>query len=148
MERLDVRAGHAHKRPAPPRVLASPTPQVPAVGSGKALLATWRQLLDNGSLQDGEPHLAGTARPAVARLSAAQARRLGVSQGQPVTVSSGRGSVTLPVELTDVPDGVVWLPGNSGSTPVHRSLAVGHGAVVGIVAGHPWRDTARAGDEA
>jgi NADH-quinone oxidoreductase subunit G len=84
----------------------------------------------------------------VARLSAAQAQRLGVSQGQPVTVSSERGSVTLPVELSDLPDGVVWLPSNSGPATVHRSLAVGHGAVVGIVAGHPGRDTARAGDEA
>ncbi len=40
---------------------------------GQALLATWRQLLDSGRMQDGEPSLAGTARPVVARMSAATA---------------------------------------------------------------------------
>ena len=34
-------------------------------------------LLDAGRLQDGEPHLAGTARPPVARLSAATAAEIG-----------------------------------------------------------------------
>ena len=38
-------------------------------------LATWRQLLDSGRMQDGEPSLAGTARPAVARMSAATGPR-------------------------------------------------------------------------
>ena len=31
---------------------------------------TWKQMLDNGSLQDGEPHLRATARKAVARVTA------------------------------------------------------------------------------
>jgi NADH-quinone oxidoreductase subunit G len=48
---------------------------VPATEYGEAVLAGWRMLLDSGRLQDGEPHLAGTARPAVARLSAATANR-------------------------------------------------------------------------
>jgi NADH-quinone oxidoreductase subunit G len=115
---------------------ASPAPDVPgghpaAQGAGQALLATWRQLLDNGSMQDEEPHLAGTARPAVARLSAATVRSLG---GR-VTVSTERGSITLPVEVADLPDGVVWLPGNSDGSRVRASLGAGHGAVVTIAAG-------------
>ncbi len=44
-------------------------------GPGTALLATWHNLLDAGRLQDGEPNLAGTARAAVALMSAATASR-------------------------------------------------------------------------
>jgi NADH-quinone oxidoreductase subunit G len=102
---------------------------------GQVLLATWRQLLDNGSLQAEEPHLAGTARRAVARLSAHTAEVLGVDNAVAVTVATDRGSVTLPVEYADLPDGVVWLPGNSGDATLHRTLGVGHGAPVNVYAG-------------
>jgi NADH-quinone oxidoreductase subunit G len=105
-------------------------------GEGKVLLATWRRLLDNGSMQDGEPHLAGTARPAVALLSETTAARLGIHLGGKVTVSTPRGSVTLPVAATDLPEGVVWVPGNSGPATVRRSLGVGHGAVVTVRSGN------------
>jgi NADH-quinone oxidoreductase subunit G len=106
------------------------TPPAPAPAAGQAVLATWRQLLDHGSLQVGEPHLAGTARPAVARLSAATANGY-----QAVTVSTERGSITLPVEVSDLPDGVVWLPANSAGSTVRASLGAGHGAVVSISGG-------------
>ncbi|WP_024876416.1 NADH-quinone oxidoreductase subunit G [Saccharomonospora piscinae] len=116
----------------------SPGPDVPAAavvkpGPGEALLATWRQLLDVGALQADEPHLAGTARRVVARISRATATALGTPGT--VTVSTGRGAVTLPVEITDLPDGVVWLPGNSPDSTVRNTLGVGHGAVVSIAAG-------------
>jgi NADH-quinone oxidoreductase subunit G len=104
----------------------------PPVGAGQALLATWRHLLDNGTLQHPEPNLAGTQRAALARLSAATAGRLGVADGDPVTVATDHGAVSLPVEVTDMPDGVVWLPGNSGPSTVRRHLGAGHGAVVTI----------------
>ncbi|MTD56766.1 NADH-quinone oxidoreductase subunit G [Amycolatopsis pithecellobii] len=103
-----------------------------ADGSGAGVrLATWRQLLDNGSLQADEPHLAGTARAVVARVSAGAAREL----GETVTVSTDRGSITLPVEVADVPEGVVWVPANSGDSRVRAKLGAGHGAVVSIEAG-------------
>jgi NADH-quinone oxidoreductase subunit G len=94
-------------------------------------LATWRQLLDRGSLQAGEPHLAGTARKAVARVSAETAQKLGDS----VTVSTERGAITVPLEVADLPEGVVWLPANSDGSTVRPSLGVGHGAVVSIRGG-------------
>ncbi|MGH3941475.1 MAG: NADH-quinone oxidoreductase subunit G [Pseudonocardiaceae bacterium] len=112
-----------------------PTQPAPEVGAGKVLLATWRRLLDNGSMQDGEPHLAGTARPAVALLSEATADGLAVQIGEPVRVSTERGSVTLPAEAADLPLGVVWIPGNSGPATVRRSLGVGHGAEVSVTRG-------------
>ncbi|WP_020662894.1 NADH-quinone oxidoreductase subunit G [Amycolatopsis benzoatilytica] len=100
-------------------------------GPGQAVLATWRQLIDNGSLQDDEPHLKGTQRPPVARLSAKTAEGLGAT----VRVSNERGSITLPVEVADLPDGVVWLPGNSDGSAVRAALAAGHGALVQISGG-------------
>ncbi|MGH4008228.1 MAG: NADH-quinone oxidoreductase subunit G [Pseudonocardiaceae bacterium] len=117
------------------------SPQVPAapvaqVSEGQALLATWRQLLDNGSMQDGEPHLAGTARPAVALLSEATAAELGVHLGGKVTVSTTQGSVMLPAGAADLPTGVVWIPGNSGPATVRSSLGTGHGAVVTVRGGN------------
>jgi NADH-quinone oxidoreductase subunit G len=89
-------------------------------------------LLDAGRLQDGEPYLAGTARPPVARLSAATAGEIGCAEGELVTVSSERGAITLPLALTEMPDRVVWLPLNSVGSGVHQQLGVTAGAVVSI----------------
>ena len=98
--------------------------------AGEAVLATWSQLLDNGRLQDGEPYLAGTARPARARMSAGTAAEARVSDGDKVTVATERGSLTLPVEVTEMPDRVVWLPANSAGSAVRAQLVAGHGTRV------------------
>ena len=98
--------------------------------AGQAVLATWRLLLDDGRLQAGEPHLAGTARRPVARLSAATAAEVGVD-GQ-VTVATEHGSITLPVEITDMPDRVVWVPQYSPGSHVHDMLRAAAGDVVGL----------------
>jgi NADH-quinone oxidoreductase subunit G len=98
--------------------------------AGAAVLATWNLLLDNGRMQDGEPYLAGTARGACARMSAGTAAEAGVSDGDKVTVATERGSLTLPVEVTDMPDRVVWLPANSAGCAVRAQLAAGHGTRV------------------
>ncbi|GAB3008933.1 NADH-quinone oxidoreductase subunit G [Amycolatopsis acidiphila] len=115
----------------PPFVPVAASPAGRELDRGQVRLATWRQLLDNGSLQAGEPHLAGTARRAVARVSPVAAREL----GETVTVSNERGSITLPVEAADVPDGVVWLPADSDGSRVRATLGAGHGAEVSIEAG-------------
>jgi NADH-quinone oxidoreductase subunit G len=119
-------------RPADPDV-SGQAPSTPA--AGQAVLAGWRMLLDAGRLQDGEPHLAGTARPVVVRLSSATAAEIGVSDGDRVTVGSGHGDVTLPLEITDMPDRVVWLPLNSPGSTVGATLRVSVGAVVDIRGG-------------
>jgi NADH-quinone oxidoreductase subunit G len=125
-------APRSGRRAEPPAVAA---PQAPRAGDGQVLLASWRQLIDNGSLQDDEPNLAGTARTAVIRVSPATADKLGVVEGHAATVATDRGSVTLPVELADLPDDVVWLPGNSGGSRLRRTLGAGHGAAVNLHAG-------------
>jgi NADH-quinone oxidoreductase subunit G len=89
-------------------------------GDGEVALATWKLLLDNGTMQDGEKYLRATARTPVCRVSAAAAETLGAM----VTLEGDRGSVTLPVEVTDdLADDVVWVPANSTGNGVLADLA-------------------------
>jgi NADH-quinone oxidoreductase subunit G len=115
-----------------PQAFSYAPAEIPSPDSGQAVLATWHQLLDGGSLQAGEPHLAGTARKPRVVLSAATAAEVGVARGDDVTVSTERGSITLPLLVGDMPDRVVWLPTNPVGQGVRRSLGVDAGAVVGI----------------
>ena len=115
-----------------PNVVAA---QPVSVEPRTAVLSTWSLLLDQGRLQDGEPYLAGTAHRAVARLSPATAAGLGLAPGAAdaaVTVSTDRGEITLPLALTPMPDGVVWLPSNSSGSAVRATLGAGNGDVVKI----------------
>jgi NADH-quinone oxidoreductase subunit G len=89
-------------------------------------------LLDAGVLQDGEPYLAGTARPPVARLSSRTAGEIGAADGDLVTVSTGRGEITLPLVITEMADRVVWLPMNSAGSVIHIQLGATAGDVVSI----------------
>jgi NADH-quinone oxidoreductase subunit G len=117
--------------PAPlSRVEAQPAP----LGVGEAVLATWRQLIDDGAMQAGEPYLSATARPAVVRVSPSNAADLGIADGDPVTVTGEIGSVTLPALVTDMPSGVVWIPMNSG-TNVVSALGVASGDTVRVSVG-------------
>ena len=126
MARLGLWAG---TRPASPQEKPSrPTPP----GKGQAVLAGWRMLLDAGRLQDGEPHLAGTAHSPVARMSATTAAGIGAAEADLVTVSTDRGAITLPLTITDMVDGTVWLPLNSPGSAVHQQLGATPGAVVTI----------------
>ncbi|GGO99929.1 NADH-quinone oxidoreductase subunit G [Wenjunlia tyrosinilytica] len=104
-------------------------------GKGEAVLGGHRLLLDNGSLQDGDEHLAGTRHEAVARMSAATAAEVGVADGEPLRVTGPAGSVELPLRITGMPDRVVWLPLNSTGNGVARDLGANPGSLVGICAG-------------
>jgi NADH-quinone oxidoreductase subunit G len=95
------------------------------------VLATWKQLIDDGRMLDGEEYLKATGRRPVLLVSAATLAHLGVHAGQLVTVASDRGSVELPVGVADLPDGVVWAPASSGGVCLSRELGVSaSGAVV------------------
>ena len=97
----------------------------PRAKAGGFVLSTWKQLLDKGVMQDGDVHLAATARPAVARVNAAAYDELfGMLEGVATAILTGdRGAVTLPVEVADLPDGVVWVPANSFGRGVLADLA-------------------------
>ena len=124
---LATLGGFKGTRPGQPSITAA-VPGEP--GAGEAILGTWRMLLDAGTLQAGEPYLAGTAKTAVARLSAATAQEIG-ADGK-VTVATAHGEITLPLEITDLPDRVVWLPANSPGSAVYRDLGLQAGGVVKI----------------
>jgi NADH-quinone oxidoreductase subunit G len=99
-------------------------------GPGEAVLATWHQLIDTGRMQDGEPFLAGTARPAEALMSAATASEAGAGDGDRVCVTTARGAITLGVRVCDMPDRVVWLPAHAHGCEVRRELGAGNGTLV------------------
>ncbi|MGB8405573.1 MAG: molybdopterin dinucleotide binding domain-containing protein, partial [Mycobacterium sp.] len=118
----------------PWRGSSTPAPAVDAVpvapATGQVSLATWRMLLDDGRLQDGEASLAATARPAVVRMSAGTAAQIGAVDDDAVTVSTDRGAITLPLRITEMPDQVAWVPMNSPGSHVYETL--GPAAVVAI----------------
>ncbi|MEY4171486.1 MAG: NADH-quinone oxidoreductase [Actinomycetota bacterium] len=119
---------------------SGPRPAAPVVApmldesAGTIALATWRLLLDAGVLQEGEPHLAATARPTEALMGAETARALGLMDGAGVVVSTGEGSIELPLRIADVVDGTVWIPMTSEGS---RALAIGasHGTRVRVTGG-------------
>ena len=92
------------------------------VGQGEALLATHKPMLDAGHLQDGASMLAGSARRPVVFASRATVAGLGIDEGEELTLSTQRGSITLPLQFADLPDGVVWVPECSQGSIVHESL--------------------------
>jgi NADH-quinone oxidoreductase subunit G len=133
---LDSLGGWTGAAAQPPNeraaALARPT-------SGQAVLAGWRLLLDNGSLQDGDPHLAGTRHKATARISAATAAEAGVRAGELLQLAGPAGTLELPVQLTEMPDRVVWIPLNSaGESPAAAQLGAIPGQLIGLgPAPHP-----------
>ncbi|MGB9377016.1 MAG: NADH-quinone oxidoreductase subunit G [Mycobacteriales bacterium] len=120
---------------ARPPMWSTTTEPPPTPAKGDAILATWHWLLDEGTLQRDEPHLAGTAKRPRVHLSEATAAEIGAVAGEPVTVSTERGSITLPLVLADLPDRVVWLPTRSPGSAVRTDLGADAGSVVHIAPG-------------
>src|SRR5690606_9090020 len=119
-------------RPVAPQV---PPAEPAELGADQALLATWHQLLDAGSLLAGNQTLAGTARPSVVKLGKEFAARLGVADGDPVTVQTATGALTLPAELAEMVDRAVWVPTNSPGATLRRTLGAVAGATVTVTKG-------------
>ena len=105
----------------------------PAVSGDQFILTSWRRLLDLGTLQQGEEHLAGTARKTVAVISPKRAQAMGVSDGDQLKISTSLGSVTLSALVEDIHDDAVWAPRNSRGSQLLVNLGVAHGAVVTVV---------------
>ncbi len=113
-----------------PRTGAPTTAPVPTSNEPGFTLATWRQLLDSGLMQEGEPHLAATARPSVARISEQDFLALGSPSA--LTVTGPEGSITLPTEVAQIVTGTVWLPMNSPDSHIYVQLGCGYGAAVSV----------------
>ena len=98
----------------------------------EAVLNSWRNLLDKGSMQDGEDNLAGTARKSVVVISPTRAKALGVSENDLVRVSNDYGAITLPCSINDIEDSSVWLPRNSQSSQLIRNLGTVSNSIVKV----------------
>ena len=126
-ELASLPAAAPSERPAPADA-ASASAKSPT--GSTLVLSTWHQLVDEGSLQQGEPHLAGTGRVAVARISPATAKRLNLAGV--LAISANRSTaIELPVAVTDgMVDGVVWVPSKSPGSWVADQLGVRAGETV------------------
>ncbi|MEU3858968.1 NADH-quinone oxidoreductase subunit G [Streptomyces sp. NPDC028722] len=105
---------------------------LPRPAAGEAVLAGHRLLLDQGVLQQGDEALAGTRHAAHARVSAATAAEAGVVNGGLLAVTGPTGSLELPLQVTDMPDRVVWLPLNSTGPGVASGTGARPGSLVRI----------------
>lgn len=100
-----------------------------AAPSSQLTLISWRFLLDLGSLQEGEANLAGTAKEARAHISVATAATIGVTEADSLRISSSRGSIELPVSISEIADNLIWVPRNSAGSQTIPSLGFTTGAV-------------------
>ncbi|MFD5793139.1 molybdopterin-dependent oxidoreductase, partial [Streptomyces diastatochromogenes] len=105
---------------------------LPRPAVGEAVLAGHRLLLDQGALQEGDEALAGTRHAARARVSAATAAEAGVKNGELLAVTGSAGTVELPLQVTEMPDRVVWLPLNSVGSGVASDTGAQPGSLVRI----------------
>ena len=116
--------------------LAAMKPTIPlevkSVKADEAILSSWRNLLDKGSLQDGEENLAGTARQSVVVISQSRASSLNVKESDLVRVSNDYGAVTLPCVIEDIDDSSVHLPRNSLGSQLFRNLGVVSNSIVKV----------------
>lgn len=110
-----------------------PAAKAPKIGPNQALLTSWRRLLDESSLQEGEDNLAGTARKSVVVISPKRAESLGVVDGDAVRVSNEHGAVVLPALIEAIHDDAVWLPRNSRGSHLLATFGVACGSLVTVV---------------
>jgi NADH-quinone oxidoreductase subunit G len=112
-----------------------PAAVIPALADNQLLLSTFSQLIDDGAMQKGEPHLAGTRRAPVAKINAQTANKFNLQDGDVVTIANAVGAITLSVEIAQVADSVVWLPTNSSPSAVREKLHAQDGTVVTLSKG-------------
>ena len=115
-------------------------PKVDAIGArntsgSNVILSTWNLLLDDGALQKGEEHLAGTQRPVVAHLSEKTAQAQQLENGEKINISNDRGSITVKLEIIEMVNDVVWIPANNHDSKVKSKLGAKEGDVVTIKKG-------------
>jgi anaerobic selenocysteine-containing dehydrogenase len=121
----------AHDAPAavspgekPPMLAGAPSTAttgqpLPVAPAGGMRLVVRRTLWDAGTQVAHAAHLAALAAPAAAAVHPDELAALGVAPGTPVTVSSLRGRLTLPVVAdAGVPAGCVAVPFNVPGHPV------------------------------
>jgi NADH-quinone oxidoreductase subunit G len=97
-------------------------------------LSSHRSLLDCGTLQNGEEHLAQTARAAKAYISKNTADNLKVTDQDQLIISTSKGSITLPVAIVSAADNSITVMRNSINSQLINSLGLVGGEVMAVKA--------------
>ncbi len=109
--------------------------EVSTGSTGEGLvLASWKQLVDDGRMQDGADDMRRTARKPIVLVGAATLADLGVRVGDPVTLTGPLGSIELPVGVADLAEGTVWAPASAPGASV-RHLVGPAGSTVTLTGG-------------
>jgi NADH-quinone oxidoreductase subunit G len=95
-------------------------------------LATWKTMIGDGPMQDGDPAYHASGPTPVALVSEATLAGLGLAVGEPVQLSTAGGSVVLPLGVADLADDVVWAPTASGGVNLARDLGALPGSTVSL----------------
>jgi NADH-quinone oxidoreductase subunit G len=125
---LDEFRGWDGRRAADPEVVVEEARS--STNGGGFRLVTWKNMIGDGPMQDGDPAYHASGPTPVALVSEAALASLGLAVGEPVTLSAEHGSVELPVGVADLADDVVWAPTASGGINLARDLGVLAGARV------------------
>lgn len=93
-----------------------------SAGAAELSLVFHKPMIDRGLLMSGADHLQRSARRPVAFVSEETLRTLAVAEDDTVKITGPRGSVSLPIETTQMAPGVVWIPECSIEEGVHRMV--------------------------
>ena len=126
---LDELVGWDGVRAADPQTPADAPEQTPA---DHFRLATWKTMIGDGPMQDGDAAYHASGPTPTVLVSDATLERLGLQVGEHVELSTSHGSVTFPVGVADLDDDVVWAPTSSGGANLTRDLGAGAGSVVSL----------------
>jgi predicted molibdopterin-dependent oxidoreductase YjgC len=63
-------------------------------------------------------------------ISESRAKKLGVTAGDLIRISTKHGAITLPCEIKDIEDNSIWIPRNSVDSRTIATLGVASGAVM------------------
>jgi NADH-quinone oxidoreductase subunit G len=122
-------------RAAAPTVQSTVQPRGSLAQSGQGLLlATWKMMIGDGPMQDGDPAYQASGPVLRAVLSQPTLAALGIGEGDQVELATERGSVVLTAAAGDIADGVVWAPTATGGINLSRDLGARAGSQVSVAA--------------
>jgi predicted molibdopterin-dependent oxidoreductase YjgC len=105
----------------------------PAENGGALRLWSGRKLYSPGVVVTHSASVSKLAEEDLVRIHPDELRRLGIASGAPVTVTSPRGSVTVPAKAdTAVPPGIVWIAPAAAADLVDVSTATTVSVEVGV----------------
>jgi NADH-quinone oxidoreductase subunit G len=129
---LDEFGGWDGVRASDPKVSPVVEPRAEQASRDHYRLATWKTMIGDGPMQDGDPAYTASGPTPTVLVSEATLGALGLGVGEPAELVGPRGSVVLEVGVADLADDVVWAPSSSGGVNLARDLGVLSGGSVTV----------------